>query len=230
MLSVTSTRWTPVPLCVAILLASAWWIRQGPDAPEAAPESYLASAGRAIDDIPYKIGPFVGVDAPVSEAARELLKPNRVLQRRYVDKDDPRRGFSLVFVHCGLTRDMEGHYPPICYPAHGWTLTNTEPYNLQSGQGPIPATRYGMKRGSGLGERRLVIYNFFAVPSLERRFAADVGALSSQDVVRTRLFEGVAQVQVIFDEDWDASARADVLSLVLDAASTAILRVQGVLG
>ena len=75
-------------------------------------------AGR-IGDIPVKLGDFVGNDVDVTPSAVQLLKPNKLLQRSYVDPWSG-RAVTLLFVHCGNVRDMSGHYPPNCYPAHGW--------------------------------------------------------------------------------------------------------------
>ncbi len=91
---------------------------------------YRARVKAAIEAIPYRIGPAVGTDSEPTEAAIRLLSPNKILERRYLD---PSTGgaFSLLFVHCGDARDMNGHYPPVCYPAHGWKLGDTQPLNIE---------------------------------------------------------------------------------------------------
>ena len=45
--------------------------------------------------------------------------PTAVLSRRFVELGTGRHA-TLGVIHCGDVRDMNGHYPPSCYPSSGW--------------------------------------------------------------------------------------------------------------
>src|SRR5947207_4217407 len=93
-------------------------------------EPYHARAAAAVKAVPYVIGYWTGKDDEIPSAAQKLLRPNAILSRTYSDNDPGRGGIyrtrrrdaSLLVVQCRDSRDMVGHYPPICYRAHGMTL------------------------------------------------------------------------------------------------------------
>src|SRR5688572_8404758 len=81
-------------------------------------EPYHARAKAAVDQVPYFIGTWTGADVEIPVAAQKLLRPNAILNRRFVDSSpgDPRSSYpvaSLLIVQCRDSRDMVGHYPPI---------------------------------------------------------------------------------------------------------------------
>ena len=82
-------------------------------------DEYHEKVASAIDAIPYRVGNWIGTDIEAPREAVKLLRPNRLLQREFVDPSTRER-FNVLVVHCGSLDDMLGHYPPICYPAHGW--------------------------------------------------------------------------------------------------------------
>lgn len=191
-----------------------------PSAADAAP--FHAAAANAIRSIPSQFGPWQGSDTPVPTSAQALLKPNAIVSRSYINRETDEQA-SLVIVQCRDTRDMAGHYPPICYPGQGWSespgtrriatiaITNRE----------LQATRYEFKRSAFDRERTLVVYNFFAIPGKGlptdmdaiRRAAADYAA---------RPF-GAAQFQVVlFNPSSRYSAEQEIAiveSLLVPASS-----------
>ena len=207
-----------------VLIGATWWrvseVWLG--VPRATAE-YLQAAAEAIDAVPYKIGPWLGQDVEVSPAAVELLKPNRILQRVYTAPGSVEPGFSLLISHCGTTKDMAGHYPPICYPAHGWTPRSDRPIELDSRFGTIPARAYRFTRGRGLGRIEMSVINFFVLPSEESRFRSSMDELMRLDVIRSRHADGIAQVQVLISEEATEAQQKEIIRSVLDAIDGAIL-------
>ena len=62
-------------------------------------------------------------DRSLPPAAEQLLHPNCKIDRRYTSSSLSSTGnpaqASLLIVQCKDSRDMPGHYPPICYPGAG---------------------------------------------------------------------------------------------------------------
>src|SRR5690606_34429817 len=119
------------PLAIGILLASL--AIGGVDvAPVPGRDAYFERVATAVESTPYAIGDWRGEDEEVIQAARKLLRPNGMVQRRYVQPGGG--GFGLLVVHCKDVRDMEGHYPPICYPSQGWTADGRSSETITIGE------------------------------------------------------------------------------------------------
>lgn len=134
----------------------------GPD-----PQTVVA----AVDTLPYRIGEWTGLDTPMPEAAVRLLRPNAMVSRRYRNLDTGQT-IEFVIVHCGDSRDMLGHYPPVCYPNAGWVYTdrvddrrntNRETLvELMLADRPFTASMYEFSRIAEWGmESSIRIFNFF---------------------------------------------------------------------
>lgn len=168
-------------------------------------QEYFRRVKERVDEIPYKIGSWLGKDIDTSPYAVKLLKPNVILQRSYTDREAGRT-VQLLVVHCGNARDMDGHYPPVCYPAHGWTGLRSVDTTVRIAGASLPAKKYTYSRVSDGLERRMSVVNFFVLPRTDVQFFADRDALSraSQSVTQAGL--GVAQIQLVsLDEELDPS-------------------------
>ncbi len=163
-------------------------------------EAYLAAVADGIGAIPYRIGRWIGADVEAQAPAVRLLKPNKLLQRRFMS-DSGEEGFSLLVVHCSDVRDMQGHYPPMCYPASGWTLDATTPADFAMGAISTPCRIYSLSRLRDGAEQQMTILNFFVVPSQTESLAPDMGALNRAAASLTRSGLGAAQVQLIMAGD-----------------------------
>lgn len=186
-----------IPIVAVMLLVGAGLtISAAPGSP-IDQEAYLQSVRDSMERIPYRIGRWVGTDAEPQPAAERLLRPNKILQRRYTDPTSGRT-VSLLVVHCGDVRDMLGHYPPICYPAHGWTPAgDAERASLPMDETALPATRYTYRRLSGSSEQRLYILNFFIIPDGNRTILANMEELRDASRMTWRRGLGAAQVQLL---------------------------------
>lgn len=161
-------------------------------------DSYHERVREAIESIPYRINSWVGTDVETPPAAIKLLKPNKILQRRYVDVASGQT-ISLLVVHCGDMRDMRGHYPPVCYPAHGWTMRSADTTSFSTRGQQYPGAEYEFTRVVGGAERDMEIFSFFILPDGE--IAPDMDALNRAAGRRSMTGLGAAQVQIIGGED-----------------------------
>lgn len=185
----------PLAISASLLGAIAWETTSRPKPEDAAP--FHRQIRDYFESFPYRIGGWVGADNAPVPAAQKMLRPNVMLSRAYRDAANGRNA-TLLFVQCRDSRDMAGHYPPVCYPAHGWEkdFGRTED-RIKVGDLEIPVVRYAFERSGFTARHRLVIYGFFVLPG--RGFA------TSMDTVRqaasdypVRCF-GAAQAQVAMD-------------------------------
>lgn len=190
--------------------------------PSSLEQAYFDAAGNHIDDIPYLIAGYSARDVEVQEAVQRLLDPRRLLQRRYIDAANG-RSFELLIVHCGDARDMLGHYPPVCYPAHGWESRGVNDRTITIGGGPAEAAEYGFEIADpdGGGER-VRILGFFVIPVDGGRFTA-----SHRDVLRSAgrsgsSRRGAAQVQIITPEAFPDDERERVYRETIAAIEPAL--------
>jgi hypothetical protein len=161
-------------------------------------EEYMAEVRAAIEAIPLRIGAAVGTDTEPTQAAVRLLSPNKILQRRFLD---PFTGESksLLIVHCGDVRDMQGHYPPVCYPAHGWISGPRRSIPIEIDGNQVIAVVYEFRRTDELVERTMTVANFFILPGRGANFVSDMDGLQRVARLRGRAGLGVAQVQIVLD-------------------------------
>lgn len=188
------------PFMAAAILAGILLTRPGQVRAVEGTDEYFASVRSAVDAIPYKVGPWLGQDVAVAPAAVKLLQPNAILQRQY-ESQTTGDVVQLLVVHCGNTLDMQGHYPPVCYPAHGWRQVSAEPLSVPVEGVKLPATLYRFSRVVDGVERRMSVVNFFVVPRRDEQFFADMGALNSASRSVTTAGLGAAQIQVVSFED-----------------------------
>jgi hypothetical protein len=161
-------------------------------------EAYMAGVRTAIEAVPHRIGASVGSDVEPLAGAVRMLSPNKILQRRFID---PSTGsaMSLLIVHCGDVRDMLGHYPPVCYPAHGWRMSARSSMAIEIAGREEPIMVYQVSRTENLMESRITILNFFILPGNPAQIAPDMDDV--ERIARTQAAAGlgVAQIQIVID-------------------------------
>ena len=194
-------------LCLCLLggIALQQRTRLRPDAP--AVRQYHVRALQAINDMPSTI--YVdGVEwnakpRDPTAAAVKLLKPNVILSRQYVEGVYDRypqrfaRFADLLIVQCRDSRDMTGHYPPICYKNIGYENYQEPetPQPLRIGSLSVPYTRYYFQRWEQGQPFQICIYNFFVVPG--RGVVRDIKGVHQAAEDYERRFFGAAQFQVL---------------------------------
>lgn len=186
-----------IPLLISsLLLLGIFSERRARPRPEDA-RAFHKQVEASLDAVPYRIGPWEGTDIPRPPAAQALLRPNAWLSRSFRDSAGDRQA-SLLVVQCRDTRDMQGHYPPVCYPANGWEAANQPTDEDVPLDGtPIRLRRYEFARRGFDRQAQVVIYSFFILPG--KGFALDMDTVRQEAAdYRTRSF-GAAQVQVVMD-------------------------------
>lgn len=172
-------------------------------------EPYHARARAAVEAVPYVIGYWTGNDDDIPPAAQKLLRPNAILSRTYRDTQPSARGprvASLLIVQCRDSRDMVGHYPPICYRAQGRQPegfpgcmdspeTGVE-RNWRVGDQVIPGKEYRFTHRRDGQFWRTTVYNFFIVP--QKGILRDMQGVADAAEDYQQRYYGAAQFQVVF--------------------------------
>lgn len=160
----------------------------------AAVDAYHATIREAAEHFPVDFGPWRGFEVELPPSATKLLRPNALVAREY--RTDVRGGLSatLLLVQCEDIRDMQGHYPPNCYPAHGWAEGDMDG---RSSFGPIRTAQYEFERRAGGQEGGITVYNLFVLPTGETTVSMDEVRRASADYLLRPY--GAAQVQVVIN-------------------------------
>lgn len=203
----STLRLLPVVLTSLLLvgLGYAWALRPAPGDVD----SYHERVKAAVTAIPSVIGAWESREIPVPPAAQELLKPNALFSRQYMHRTTGRTA-TLLVIHCRAARDLSGHYPPVCYPAHGWTEAGASDVQMVEVEGlRIPYRRYAFERRKFEGDMELTAYCFFAVP--QRGLSArmeDVYSAAANVALRGM---GAAQVQFVMGPGMTEEDEREVL-------------------
>lgn len=174
--------------------------------------AYHARVKEAVDGIPFRIGDWVGEDIPIPPSATALLKPNALMARSY--RTSTGVTVSVAVLQCQDTRDMAGHYPPICFPAHGWKPVGSERIeNILEDDTRLPMTLYRFERPSAFETAERSIYNLLILPGGGGvQDMPDVRKAAANPQARQR---GAAQIQIALSTDIpDADQRLFVKEFV----------------
>lgn len=186
--------------------------------------AYFDRVAVAIDMLPFKVGDFYGDPQEVTPAAYQLLRPNRLSQRLYTDPLTGRR-VTLLVVHCKDVRDMRGHYPPNCYPAHGWRREGDRKINVPIAGGEHPARVYEFSQRSDTAEARMHVLNFFVVPGRDGMIVPDVAGLDRATGSRRATGLGAAQVQIVVTDPKLLDGDSGVIERFMQAIEPAVLEI-----
>ena len=186
------------PLVCLAILAGMWTEARARVQPADA-DPYHRRAKEAISAVPYQLNGWIGRDDEIPAAAVKLLRPNCMISRTYVDPLHISRSAGLLIVQCKDSRDMLGHYPPVCYPAHGMTKVSEQQRDWAVGDTTIPGTEYVFLHDDGQSKYRTAVYNFMIVPGVG--IVRDMrGVERAAEDYQQRYF-GAAQFQVTMDAD-----------------------------
>ena len=170
---------------------------------------------------------WYGTDVEVPQSAVNLLNPNEIISRHYVENrvgSSISRTAELLIVQCGDARDMQGHYPPACYPAQGWTMLNSQQRDWtlpdrQTDQGlvrgmHIGGMEYEFAQRIGVDANQEMVYNFFLIPGSDQTLR-DINAVYKVGEDYQRRYFGAAEVQILVSPDLSQADRDDVLVQLL---------------
>jgi len=174
---------------------------------------FHARVRQLVDRIPVQIGHWSGTDGKIPAAAGKILKPNTQFCRHY-RHDTTGRQVTMLLVHCRDSRDMTGHYPPVCYPGHGWLMIGEPQHRtMRLFDMDVPFAVYQFSRSDVSRTIQCIIYNFFVLPKGGLVTGMSDVVSASADY-RTRPY-GAAQVQVIFDAGTPEAERTEALGELL---------------
>ncbi len=218
MLDLAAPALAALLLCACLALGELGSLR-----PPSAP-AYFERVAAAIDALPFKVGDFVGSPQEVTPAAIQLLRPNRLSQRGY---QDPLTGRSvtLLLVHCKDVRDMRGHYPPNCYPAHGWRREGDREVMVPIAGKHRPARIYEFSQRGDTAEMRMQVLNFFVVPGRSEMIVPDVAALDLVTGSRRATGLGAGQVQIVVTDPRLLDGDTGVIEQFMHAIEPAVLEI-----
>jgi len=174
-------------------------------------DGYHQKIRLAVAMIPTRVGSWIGTDMPVPREAQNLLHPNALLHRSYVNIQT-RQHFSFLLVQCRDARDMVGHYPPVCYPNQGWTAAATQRVTVPLGDQVVPVTEYDFRMDQFGTTSQLVVYNFMALP--DASLVPDIEQVNRAAADYTQHFFGAAQLQFVFDAN--AETRPQRLAIIAE--------------
>lgn len=206
----------PVALTL-VLLGAAWAEKVAFHQPPQDATAYHAKVEAAKKQFPYNAGPWIGTntESEVPEAAVKLLRTPVIVSRRYQNIRTGKTA-SLLIVHCRDARDLIGHYPPVCYPAHGWVKAGAVTKEQRLNGAAIDVTDYRFNSGRIERSTELRIDNFMVLPNGE--FSPDMQGVEEVAKDYRRKFFGAAQVQLITDGTWTRAERDELFLEVLSAA------------
>ena len=182
--------------------------------PPADATPHHARVREAAAQVPYGVGRWLGCDTPVPPAAVTLLRPNFILSRQYQDVRTGQTA-TLLIVHCEDARDLIGHYPPICYVAHGWSKKAAVATERTVRGETVPVTDYSFTSTRLERTMEVRIDNFMVLP--DGRVCRDMDGVEAVARDHRQKFYGAAQVQVVTDATWLAADRVDVFSDLIAA-------------
>lgn len=163
--------------------------------------------------IPYALGGWVGKNVPVPVAARELLRPNVLISRAY-ENLETREILTLLIVQCSDAGDLSGHYPRVCYPAHGMELGTSVAMDWTIAEQRIEAMRYTFSEQDGADRKSIVVDNFMVLPT--GRFERDMTAIYQLEKDRRMRTLGAAQVQLLTGAAMSDARRDEIFREVVE--------------
>lgn len=208
-------------LACAVILAMTTLDKLRIDRHEA--DGYHQRAAAAVAAVPARIGSWTSKEFEVPQSAIDLLHANATLSRAYASNMGREVGFLLV--NCSDTRDMIGHWPPVCYKGQGWELPRTTPQTWSARGLSVPGTEYELTRTepgpNGPRERKMIIRNFFVLPDGKIVGTMDGVNAAAKDY-RTMAY-GVTQIQILYPDTRVASWERDEIFATLIGANAPLI-------
>jgi EpsI family protein len=150
-----------------------------------------------LQDFPYKIGPWEGVDVPISDTVLKVAANDDYVSRLYVDKNR-NMTVSLYVAYTAEPRRMMGHRPTVCYVASGWIHDGSEQTAIETLAGTeIPCMIHRFHR-PGLAYQDAAVVNYYVVNGV---LTSDHKSFSGIRWRRPKITNGrpdyVAQIQMV---------------------------------
>lgn len=207
------------PLISLALILVFPWVLRGAEIDIEELESRHLKVKETINALPDKLGRWIkNKDVEIPTGALEILNPNAHMSRIYQRIGKGQSFFATIMViHCSDVRDMNNHYPPVCYVRSGWTLLNdeTKDWALKySNKRQINGRTYSFKRlGENELDRVITVADTFLLPGgVSTREMADLEEVASQ---YKNSVQGVAQIQILFADDFRGEEGMAILNQMI---------------
>lgn len=175
---------------------------------------YHARIYEASQRMPKIVGDWEGTDVEVPPSAVKLLNPNALVHRRYSNRKTGQQA-SLLLVQCTRARDMAGHYPPVCYPAHGWTRGPSNAMEWDIDGTKLPGMEYTYTRIHEGQTVSCVVSNLLILPS--GAYVREMSEIYDAAADYLRQFYGAAQLQIVTYGDYTPEERAAIFRELVGA-------------
>jgi len=146
-----------------------------------------------LEQLPLRIGEWVGQDVPLDEAVVAATDTDAHLSRRY----SRHNGLEAVWFYLAYgvnARDLMPHRPEVCYTGNGWTLMDRATVQLPLSNGAkLPCNAFQFSRGA-LNNNKVVVLDYYIV---DGQYCSDVSLLRSKAWRGSGAVGYVAQVQIV---------------------------------
>ncbi len=206
--------WQVLPVAVTAVLLIGLLIENVSYSSPSDAEPYHDRVRAVIESVPYQIGDWFGSDVEVPPAAIKLLRPNAICSRRYQNN---RTGDSveLLIVQTRDARDMGGHYPPVCYPAHGWVQKSVQAVQWEVRSQTIPGQEYTFTQSLPGRLSTIIVDNVLILPNGE--MIRDIEGVRAIAADYRMHFYGAGQLQLVFSQSISAEERRAIIDVFLEA-------------
>jgi hypothetical protein len=182
-------------------------------------EGYHARIREVADQLPRSAGDWLGSKTEVPAGAVGLLRPNVTLSLDFTNTAGQRASFLLV--QCRDARDLLGHYPPVCYDAHGFVLVKHEPRTWDVDGDQLQGTMYEFSRTDRQDRvNSIKVYDVMILPNGQT--APDMAGVDRVARHREQRYYGAAQIQILTDAALPEEKRTEVIGLLLRGAKPVI--------
>ena len=182
-------------------------------------EPYHQFVRGVAEQLPRQFGDWRSEDVPPMQGAVKLLRPNVMIQRRFENKASGETA-SLLIVHCKDARDLSGHWPPVCYPAQGFTTGPVVDREWLVGGRKIPGREYVFSKTEGMRTSSLHVYGLLLLPS--GGVVRDMRDVRGAAADFLRQFYGASQIQIVMDDSLPADRRDRIFLEILEAQMSMI--------
>jgi len=185
--------------------------------------SYHAEVREAVQDIPMEIDGWRGKEIELPEFALNLLRPNVIVHRNYVDLESGHEA-RLTFVHAKDARYLIDHYPPSCYPSFGWTYLkpqSTLSMQWETSYDSVPGAEFAfVSSGRRKTSPEIYVRNFIVLHQDGLHHDHQEVHIAAADFTR-RIF-GAAQMSVMLRATVPAAERDAIFHAMLEAVEPAV--------
>lgn len=177
-------------------------------------DAYFKKVVAAAAATPTSFGPWVSLDVPIPPAAITMLRPNLTISRRYTNLQTGQQA-TLLLVQCSDARDLLGHYPPVCYVAHGYRSVAASSRDWQVEGLALQGMIYTFASNRPEDQSSMIIYDFMILP--DGRTSRDMDGIyaTARDPRKRQL--GAAQLQILMDPSMPESQREALFLTLVQA-------------